>query len=189
MAPGNTDVWLPAQLARRGRTWNANRAGCSLESTLKVSEPDYRSIRPIWKTLLQHRSLATSRERSSVHSRIRYWMEILSFKLRPIFPWWKESLSYTRFRWRNLKERDHLGDPGVDRRVILRWIFSSGVPRGVCGAQPPPPKFRRPSKIVPNSTRLWKLSKIAEFRTPTPQDVRKKGSKILKLPRFAIVLH
>ena len=31
--------------------------------------------------------------------------------------------------------------------------------------------------------------KIAEFRTPTPQDVQKKGSKILKLPRFAIVLH
>ena len=53
----------------------------------------------------------------------------------------------------------------------------------------PPPKFRRPSKIRPNSTRLRKLLKIAEFRTPTPQDVRKKGSKILKLPRFAIVLH
>ena len=31
--------------------------------------------------------------------------------------------------------------------------------------------------------------KIAEFRTPTPQDVPKKSSKILKLPRFAIVLH
>ena len=31
--------------------------------------------------------------------------------------------------------------------------------------------------------------KIAEFRTPTSQDVRKKGSKILKLPRFALVLH
>ena len=30
---------------------------------------------------------------------------------------------------------------------------------------------------------------MAEFRTPTPQDARKKGSKILKLPRFAIVLH
>jgi len=44
------------------------------------------------------------------------------------------------------------------------------------------PKFRRPSKIVPNSTRLWKLLKIAEFRTPTPQDIRKKCSKILKLP-------
>ena len=49
-----------------------------------------------------------------------------------------------------------------------------------------PPKFRRPSKIVPNSTRLWKLLKIAEFRMPTHQDVRgKKDSKILKLRRFA----
>ena len=65
----------------------------------------------------------------------------------------------------------------------------SGVPRvGGWGVQTPP-KFWRPSKIVPNSTRLWKLLKIAEFRTPTHQDVRKKGSKILKLPRFAIVLH
>jgi len=47
---------------------------------------------------------------------------------------------------------------------------------------PPPPNFQRPSKIVPNSTRLWKLLKIAEFLTPTPQDFRKKSSKILKLP-------
>ena len=23
----------------------------------------------------------------------------------------------------NLYERDHLGDPGVDGRIILRWIF------------------------------------------------------------------
>ena len=54
---------------------------------------------------------------------------------------------------------------------------------GGWGLNPPPlPKFRRPSKIAPNSTRLWKLLKIAEFRTPTPQDVPKKGSKILKLP-------
>jgi hypothetical protein len=22
-----------------------------------------------------------------------------------------------------LSERDHLGDPGLDRRIILRWIF------------------------------------------------------------------
>jgi len=46
----------------------------------------------------------------------------------------------------------------------------------------PPLKFRRPSKIVPNSTRLRKLLKSSQFKTPTPQDVRKKGSKILKLP-------
>ena len=50
------------------------------------------------------------------------------------------------------------------------------------GFKPPPPKFRRPSKIVPNSTQLLKLLKIAEFRTPTPQDVQKKCSKILELP-------
>jgi hypothetical protein len=25
--------------------------------------------------------------------------------------------------WGNLRERDHLGDPGVDGRMILRWIF------------------------------------------------------------------
>jgi hypothetical protein len=27
---------------------------------------------------------------------------------------------YTAFWWRNLKERDHLGDPGADERMILR---------------------------------------------------------------------
>ena len=49
----------------------------------------------------------------------------------------------------------------------------SGVPKAG-GVQPFPPKFRRPSKIVANSTRLWKLLKIDEFRTPKPQDVWKK---------------
>ena len=64
-----------------------------------------------------------------------------------------------------------------------RGYSQTGAYRGGgLGVQPPHPKFRRPSIIVPNSTRLWKLLKIAEFRTPTPQDIRKKGSKILKLP-------
>jgi hypothetical protein len=29
---------------------------------------------------------------------------------------------YTGFWWRNLRETDHSGDPGVDGRII-RWIF------------------------------------------------------------------
>jgi len=31
--------------------------------------------------------------------------------------------AYTGFSWRNLNETDHWGDPGVDGRIILRWIF------------------------------------------------------------------
>jgi len=69
------------------------------------------------------------------------------------------------------------------KRTAWEWAVRSGVPRGEVGVfNPPPTKFRRPSKIVPNSARLWKLLKIAEFRTPTPQDIQKKGSKFLKLP-------
>jgi hypothetical protein len=31
--------------------------------------------------------------------------------------------AYTGFWWGNLKERDHVGVPGVEGRIILRWIF------------------------------------------------------------------
>ena len=30
---------------------------------------------------------------------------------------------YTGFWWGNLRERDHMEDPGVEGRIILRWIF------------------------------------------------------------------
>jgi hypothetical protein len=30
---------------------------------------------------------------------------------------------YTGFWWGNLKERYNLENPGVDERIILRWIF------------------------------------------------------------------
>jgi hypothetical protein len=30
---------------------------------------------------------------------------------------------HTRFWWGELREGDHLGGPGVDGRIILKWIF------------------------------------------------------------------
>jgi hypothetical protein len=30
---------------------------------------------------------------------------------------------YTGFWWGNLRKRHHLEDPGIDRRIILIWIF------------------------------------------------------------------
>jgi hypothetical protein len=30
---------------------------------------------------------------------------------------------YTGFRWENLKERNYLEGPGIDRRIIFRRIF------------------------------------------------------------------
>jgi len=31
--------------------------------------------------------------------------------------------AYTGFWWGNLREKDHLVDPSVNGRIILRWIF------------------------------------------------------------------
>jgi len=36
--------------------------------------------------------------------------------------WWRRE-AYTGFWWGKLRERDHLGDPGVDRKIILIYIF------------------------------------------------------------------
>jgi hypothetical protein len=33
----------------------------------------------------------------------------------------------TRFLWGNLSERDHWGDPDVDGRIILKWMFKKWV--------------------------------------------------------------
>jgi hypothetical protein len=36
--------------------------------------------------------------------------------------WWRGEVC-TRFWWGNLGERDRWGDPGVDGRIMLGWIF------------------------------------------------------------------
>ena len=33
---------------------------------------------------------------------------------------------FTGFRWENLRERDHLEDPDVDGRIILRYLQEVG---------------------------------------------------------------
>jgi hypothetical protein len=36
---------------------------------------------------------------------------------------WGKAEVNTGFWWGNVRERDHLELPDVDRRIILRWIF------------------------------------------------------------------
>ena len=36
---------------------------------------------------------------------------------------WREERRIRCFGGKNLRERDHLEDSGVDGRIILRWIF------------------------------------------------------------------
>jgi len=36
---------------------------------------------------------------------------------------WGRKEVHIGFWWENLRERDRLGDPGLDGRIILRWIF------------------------------------------------------------------
>jgi hypothetical protein len=37
------------------------------------------------------------------------------------------------FWWGNLREMDHLEDPGADEKIILRWIFKKGNERAWTG--------------------------------------------------------
>jgi len=45
-----------------------------------------------------------------------------------------ESEVYTGVWWGNLRERYHLENPGVDGRIILRWIYRKWVVRAWTGS-------------------------------------------------------
>jgi len=36
---------------------------------------------------------------------------------------WGREQTYTGFWWANLRERGYFGVPGIDGRIILKWIF------------------------------------------------------------------
>jgi len=40
---------------------------------------------------------------------------------------WERGEVLRGFRWGNLRERDHLGDPGLDGRIILNGPSRSGM--------------------------------------------------------------
>ena len=57
--------------------------------------------------------------------------------------------------------------------------------------KPPPPRNSEgpPKNLAKLNPIVKTVKKSAEFMMLTHQDVQKKGSNILKLPRFVIVLH
>ena len=70
--------------------------------------------------------------------------------------WGREELC-TGFWWENLRERDHWGDPDVDGRIILRWIFRKCDVGG----------FGDWMELAQDRDRWWALvSKVRNIRVP-----------------------
>jgi len=75
-------------------------------------------------------------------------------------------------------------DPADDNhRTPSHWRTDGGF--GVFNPSEIPKSVQNIAKLNPIVLRV----KSVEFRTPTPHYVRKKGSKILKLRNFTIILH
>ena len=68
--------------------------------------------------------------------------------------------------------------------------LASGVPRGGgLGVKPPPEIPKALQKIVPNNPTVKTVKNLLNLGRQHTKMFGKKGSKILKIPRFAIVLH
>ena len=45
---------------------------------------------------------------------------------------WRRRETFTEHWWEELKGRHHLGDPRIDKRVILKWILAETGGHGAC---------------------------------------------------------
>ena len=61
----------------------------------------------------------------------------------------------TGFKWRNLRERDHFVDPGLNGRIILRWILRKLDGGGGMDW----------IELAQNKNRWWALMKAGSFLT------------------------
>jgi hypothetical protein len=52
-------------------------------------------------------------------------MQFESFKFVGTWNVWGRGEVLIGFWWGNLREGDHLEDPGVDERIILIWVFEN----------------------------------------------------------------
>jgi hypothetical protein len=51
---------------------------------------------------------------------ITHGAELLIFAVQWSDVWGRGEVVYTGFWWGNVRDRDHLGDPGVDGRITVR---------------------------------------------------------------------
>ena len=101
-----------------------------------------------------------------------------------------QDLAIGNYMFKRVDNFKYLGT--MVNKMNNRSVEVSGVREGGFRVfKPPPPEILKAvQKIVPNSTRLRKLlKKLLNLGRQHTKMFRKKGSKILKLHRFAIVLH
>ena len=80
---------------------------------------------------------------------------------------WGRGEVYTGCWWRNRRERDHLGDTGLDGRIMLRWIFRNWdmgawteqiwLRLGKCGNEPQ--GFIKCGEFLDYQRTVWLLKK------------------------------